>query len=71
MDSCLMSNAEVCCEVAEHADYLVASEGWVANAGWPYHRVLEACLDPRERSFWTPKRSRRASRRNFAAFYRD
>jgi hypothetical protein len=46
MDTCLMSNAEVCFEIREHADYLVASEGWVANAGWPYHRVLEACLKP-------------------------
>ena len=71
MDSCLMSNAEVCCEVAEHADYLVASEGWVANAGWPYHRVLEACLDPRGKIVLDAKKVASRVAENFAAFYRD
>jgi Clostripain family len=71
MDSCLMSNAEVCCEVAEYADYLVASEGWVANAGWPYHRVLEACLDDKGRILLDPERVASRVSNNFAAFYRD
>jgi hypothetical protein len=42
MDSCLMSTIEVAYEVQESVEYLVASEGSVLNAGWPYHRVLEA-----------------------------
>jgi hypothetical protein len=40
MDSCLMSSVEVGYEVAEHVDYLVASEGFVPNAGWPYGHLL-------------------------------
>jgi hypothetical protein len=42
MDSCLMSTIEVAYEVQGSVQYLVASEGSVLNAGWPYHRVLEA-----------------------------
>ena len=40
MDSCLMSTAEVCDEVRKHVAYLVASEGFVPNAGWPYRCLL-------------------------------
>src|SRR5438309_1593077 len=40
MDSCLMSTVEVGYEVAEAVDYLVASEGFVPNAGWPYGYLL-------------------------------
>jgi hypothetical protein len=42
MDSCLMSTIEVAYEVQGSVQYLVASEGSVLNAGWPYQRVLEA-----------------------------
>lgn len=72
MDSCLMSNAEVCYEVRDHADYLVGSEGWVANAGWPYHRVLEACLQPGSDS--ADDRAESVAKRladRYASFYRD
>jgi hypothetical protein len=40
MDSCLMSSVEVGYEVAEAVEYLVASEGFVPNAGWPYGHLL-------------------------------
>jgi hypothetical protein len=40
-----MSNVEVCYEIRDAVDYLVASEGFVENTGWPYHRVAEAFLD--------------------------
>jgi hypothetical protein len=42
MDSCLMSMAEVGFEVRESVAYLVGSEGFELNTGWPYHRILEA-----------------------------
>lgn len=42
IDSCQMSTIEVGYQVRGAARYLVASEGLVMNAGWPYHRVLEA-----------------------------
>jgi Clostripain family len=70
MDSCLMSNAEVCCEISEQAELLVASEGWVANAGWPYHRVLEACFDAGA----IDRQARSVAVRvaeSYARFYRD
>src|SRR5262249_30213292 len=41
MDSCLMSMAEVAYEVQDHVSFLVASEGFVPNAGWPYKLLLE------------------------------
>ena len=36
MDSCLMSMAEVCYQVRDSVAYLVGSEGFVQDAGWPY-----------------------------------
>jgi hypothetical protein len=41
MDSCLMSMAEVCYQVQKSVDYLVGSEGFVQNAGWPYGCLLK------------------------------
>jgi hypothetical protein len=42
MDSCLMSMAEAGNELKSYVDYLVGSEGFVLNTGWPYHRILQA-----------------------------
>ncbi len=41
MDSCLMSMAEVCYQVRDSVDYLVGSEGFVQDAGWPYGFLLK------------------------------
>jgi hypothetical protein len=41
MDSCLMSMAEVCYQVRDSVTYLVGSEGFVQNAGWPYGYLLK------------------------------
>ena len=71
MDSCLMSNAEVCCEVSDDADFLVASEGWVANAGWPYHRVLEACRKDDGSADTDPRSVAENVAKNYSNFYRD
>jgi hypothetical protein len=72
MDSCLMSTAEVCFEVREHALFLVASEGFVSSAGWPYHRVLEAIANPKAKE---PDPGPRAVAlrvaRHYSDFYRD
>ncbi len=70
MDSCLMSNAEVCFEIREYADYLVASEGWVANAGWPYHRVLEACRAGGKPDLVASSVATRVAQ-SYSAFYQD
>lgn len=54
MDSCGMGMAEVGYELRDCADYLVASEGFEQNTGWPYHKVLEilnkpnSVLEPRD-----------------------
>jgi len=42
MDSCMMSMAEVAGELKDDVDFVVGSEGFVPNTGWPYHRILEA-----------------------------
>jgi len=66
LDSCLMSMAEVCCEVWKRADCLVGSEGFTANTGWPYQRVLEVLADQDR-----PEAAARAIARCYTAFYRD
>jgi Clostripain family len=49
MDSCLMGMAEVCHEVSEFVDYLVGSEGFVPNAGWPYAYLLDRLKKRKDR----------------------
>jgi len=53
MDSCLMGMAEVGHQVQDWVDYLVGSEGFVPNAGWPYAHLLKRLKDRRDR---TPER---------------
>jgi hypothetical protein len=50
MDCCHMSMVEVCSEVAPYVRYLVASEGYILNHGWPYRTILDAMagLEPEE-----------------------
>jgi hypothetical protein len=42
MDACLMSNVEVGFECAEHARFVVGSEGKERPAGWPLDQVLRS-----------------------------
>jgi len=41
LDSCLMSMAEVCHELAGKTKYLIGAEGFEMNTGWPYKRLLD------------------------------
>jgi hypothetical protein len=41
MDSCLMSMVEVCSEIKGKVSFLVGSEGFNPNTGWPYFRLLQ------------------------------
>jgi Clostripain family len=41
MDSCLMSMVEICSEVKGDVSFLVGSEGFQPNTGWPYFRLLQ------------------------------
>jgi hypothetical protein len=68
LDSCQMSTVEVGFEVRETARWLVASEGLVLNAGWPYHRVLAALAGEGALSAGA---AARAIVRRYLAFYRD
>ncbi len=51
-DSCLMSMVEVCYEIhdCEALQYVVASEGFTLNAGWPYHQLV-CQLDDKNKNF--------------------
>jgi len=72
MDSCLMSMAEVCYQVRESVDYLVGSEGFVQNAGWPYGSLLKhlrARVDSNEEL--TPKRIAGYVVQDYIAYYRE
>jgi hypothetical protein len=40
MDSCLMSTLEVADEVSRSVTFLVGSEGFIPNTGWPYFELL-------------------------------
>ena len=70
MDSCLMSNVELCCEICNSVNYLVASEGFVQNTGWPYHRVAEALLK-NDHVEDEPLVVSKKIARSYADFYRD
>jgi len=41
LDTCLMSMAEVCSEIVREVSFLVCSEGFDPNTGWPYFRLLQ------------------------------
>jgi len=41
MDACLMSMAEICCEMSGCADFTVAPEGLGPIQGWPFDPILE------------------------------
>ncbi len=70
MDSCLMSNIEVCYEIRNSVNYLVASEGFIQNTGWPYHRVAEALLK-NDHVEDEPLVVSKKIARSYADFYRD
>ena len=55
LDSCLMSMGEICSEVAGEVLYLVGSEGFDPNTGWPYFRLLEELRKRPEGSLLEPK----------------
>ena len=40
-DACVMMSAEVAHLLTDEVKYLVASEGFMTLAGWPYYRILE------------------------------
>jgi hypothetical protein len=40
MDSCLMSTLEVAYQVSGGAQFMVGSEGFIPNTGWPYFELL-------------------------------
>jgi hypothetical protein len=66
MDCCQMSTIEVGFEARKAVRWLVASEGLVLNAGWPYHRVLGAIADED-----SAEAAARAIVERYLAFYRD
>lgn len=39
-DSCLMCSAEVAYELRNHAEYMVGSQGFIANEGWCYGKIF-------------------------------
>jgi hypothetical protein len=44
LDSCLMSMAEVACELKDHVRFLIGAEGFELNTGWPYYEILTRLL---------------------------
>ena len=41
LDACGMMTAEVCNLLRTRVKYMVASQGFMTLAGWPYHRILQ------------------------------
>ncbi|MGH9337663.1 MAG: clostripain-related cysteine peptidase, partial [Vicinamibacteria bacterium] len=68
LDSCQMSTIEVGYEVRDFVRYLVASEGPVANTGWPYRQVLQGVAENADAK---PVVAARAVANRYLAFYRD
>lgn len=44
MDACLMAMAEICCQVQESVDYLIACEDTVPDESWPYDSILKVLV---------------------------
>ena len=40
-DTCLMSMAEICCELQGCVDIVIGSETYTPSSGWPYQSILE------------------------------
>ena len=40
-DTCLMSMAEICCELKGCVDIVIGSETYTPSSGWPYQSILE------------------------------
>jgi hypothetical protein len=40
MDCCFMSMVEVCYQIRNYVDHVVAAESMIPDFGWPYHRIL-------------------------------
>jgi hypothetical protein len=66
MDTCLMSMAEVCYQLKDSVEYLVGSEGFMMNSGWPYDRVLWTAA-----SSHAPEALARAIVKRYIEYYRD
>src|SRR5262249_58848992 len=43
--SCAMSMLEVCYEVRGSVEFLIGTESFVQNNGWPYDRILKPLAD--------------------------
>lgn len=65
LDCCNMSMAEVAFELQPYARYLVASEGYVPNHGWPYRQILKAL------GGLAPEQAARRVAIEYARFFRD
>lgn len=44
LDACLMAMAEICCQIQESVDYLVACEDTVPDESWPYDSILKVLV---------------------------
>ena len=45
LDSCQMSMAEVACQIQGNVKYMIGSEGFQPNTGWPYQTLLQTLND--------------------------
>ncbi|MGH9849903.1 MAG: clostripain-related cysteine peptidase [Blastocatellia bacterium] len=72
MDSCLMSMAEVCAELADSTNLMVGAEGFELNTGWPYQRILEALkLEVSRKAAVDPEELARIIVKTYIRYYQD
>jgi hypothetical protein len=71
MDSCLMSMVEVCYELRHVVQYLVGSEGFVPNAGWPYAYLFEQLGIKEKKQRFDPKSISECIVGDYIDFYQD
>ena len=68
LDSCLMGMAEVAYEVRDSVNYLIGTEGFEANTGWPYDGVLRLLT---ERPAQTASQMAQNIVREYQKYYSD
>ena len=67
-DACLMSMLEIECQIADTAQFMVASQEEEPGDGWPYDRLLKALA---KNPAMTPKELCRTAVEEYAASYRS
>jgi hypothetical protein len=70
MDCCFMSMVEVCHSLKNIAGIVIGAEGYEPEAGWPYHRILQA-LAGSPGKYWNAEELAKLIVEKYVLYYSD